>query len=365
MDMRKRFLESLAPLTLLLMFCTSCAWLDGKQEGYISLRVVTESFTPSKAVSDIPDTNDFILTVTKSDGTVVYSGLYGASPESLLVKSGTYDVKLVSSEFSKPQFDAPQYGDEQCVVVNPGAVAKVEMVCRQMNSGMKLKVAPEFLTAYPQASLFLKSNDGKLLYAYRETRIAYFKPGSVSLVLNEGASETTLLTKTLESQEILTLNVSVSASSSGGSSAASGGISVSVDTTRNYVSDSFVIGGSGAGGDDMESALSVSDAKNNVGKTGVWVTGYIVGGDMTSSSTGISFSTPFSSSTHLAIASKSSVTTKASCMSVQLPSGAIRAALNLVDNPTNLGKKVYIKGDIVSSYYGLPGIKNISDFKLK
>lgn len=362
--MRKRLFASLAPLALLLV-CSSCAWLEGKQEGYISLRVIAESLAPSKAVTDIPDTNDFILTVTRSDGSVVYSGLYGASPESLLVKSGTYDVKIVSTEFSKPQFDAPQFGDEQCVVVNPGAVAKVELVCRQMNSGMKLKVAPEFLTTYPQASLFLKSNDGKLLYAYKETRIAYFKPGSVSLVLNEGASETTLLTKSLESQEILTLNVSVSSSSSGGSAAASGGLNVVVDTTRNYISDSYIIGGSGTEGSEIESALSVSDAKNNIGRTDVWITGFIVGGDMTSSATGISFNAPFSSSTHIAIAAKSSVSAKSSCMSVQLPSGSVRTAINLVDNPANLGKRLYVKGDIVSSYYGVPGIKNISEFKLK
>ncbi|MGN1214631.1 MAG: DUF6359 domain-containing protein [Candidatus Cryptobacteroides sp.] len=49
-------------------------------------------------------------------------------------------------------------------------------------------------------------------------------------------------------------------------------------------------------------------------------------------------------------------------MSVKLVSGDIRNALNLVDNPTLLGRKVYLKGDLVSAYYGIPGIQNITEF---
>jgi hypothetical protein len=49
---------------------------------------------------------------------------------------------------------------------------------------------------------------------------------------------------------------------------------------------------------------------------------------------------------------------------VQLPSGDLRDVLNLVDNPGLLGTKVYLKGDIVEAYYGIPGIKNISEYRL-
>ena len=51
-------------------------------------------------------------------------------------------------------------------------------------------------------------------------------------------------------------------------------------------------------------------------------------------------------------------------MSVQLSSGAIRDALNLVDNPGLLGTQVWIKGDIVAAYYGIPGIQSISEYSL-
>jgi hypothetical protein len=43
---------------------------------------------------------------------------------------------------------------------------------------------------------------------------------------------------------------------------------------------------------------------------------------------------------------------------VQLPAGEVREALNLVDNPELLGRKIVVRGDIVDSYYGLTGLKN-------
>ena len=125
----------------------------------------------------------------------------------------------------------------------------------------------------------------------------------------------------------------------------------------------FIVGDSGSGkGKEMENAFSVSQAKDNVGEVDVWITGYIVGGDLSSSR--CSFTPPFSSRTNIAIADKASCTDKASCMSVQLSSGAIRDALNLVDNPGLLGTQVWIKGDIVAAYYGIPGIQSISEYSL-
>lgn len=143
-----------------------------------------------------------------------------------------------------------------------------------------------------------------------------------------------------------------------------GGFSISVDTARVWYEDSYTIGsGSGAApGSTMETAFSVSQAKENIDAKDVWVCGYIVGGDMTSSKTGISFEPPFTSATNIAIASRSSVSDKSSCLSVKLVSGEIRNALNLVDNPSLLGRKVYLKGDLVSAYYGIPGIQNISEY---
>jgi hypothetical protein len=52
-------------------------------------------------------------------------------------------------------------------------------------------------------------------------------------------------------------------------------------------------------------------------------------------------------------------------MSVQLPSGNFREDLNLVDNPQLLGRKICVRGDVVEAYYGIPGIKNMSEYELQ
>ena len=52
-------------------------------------------------------------------------------------------------------------------------------------------------------------------------------------------------------------------------------------------------------------------------------------------------------------------------MSVQLPAGELRDDLNLVDNPHLLGRKICLKGNIVEAYYGIPGMKNVSEYELQ
>lgn len=310
---------------------------------------------------NMPDTSDFLLTVRNSSGEVVYDGAYGDSPEAIMVRAGSYDVSVISEKFSKPAFSKPQFGDEQCVVVPSGGVADVKLVCRQVNSGVRLAVEPGFLTLCPDGVLFLKSDKGKLMYGYSEKRIAYFQPGNVSLVLSRPSGDQTLMTRMLEPQQVLTIGVSV-ASSEGSDVSRSESISVSVDTSRVWISDNYVIGGDSDKGDGPGDAMTVNQAMSSIGEEDIWVSGYIVGGDLSSSSA--SFDEPFSSRTCLLLGPRSSVSDRSSCISVQLPSGEVRDALNLVDNPELLGVKVALKGDMVASYYGLPGLKNCSAYKL-
>ena len=167
------------------------------------------------------------------------------------------------------------------------------------------------------------------------------------------------MTRTLISQDLLTLGVRIAASSST-SSVPSASLSVSVDTTRNWLSENITIGqGNSGGGESSSKALTVSQAIASAGEEGVWVCGYIVGGDLTSASA--SFKAPFSSRTNILLGPKSSTNVKSSCLSVQLPAGELRDMLNLVDNPSLLGRRVYLRGNIVDAYYGIPGIKNISE----
>lgn len=341
------------------LLCSCDALNRDDSPGTLSLHFSSHAYMDTKANVELPDTNAFILSVAGPDGKELYRGTYGDSPESFDVAPGNYTITVISTEFKAPKFSSPQYGDKQLVVVSPGTSCSVELLCRQLNSGVKLNVAPNFLDSYPNGSLFLKHSDGKLMYGYSEKRIAYFNPGQVSLVLSNGAKDEILLSRTLESQEILVLNVSAP----GGKSSSRSGISIQIDTTRYWSVEDFIIGQEDNKGGDRGSALNVGQARGNAGAEDVWVYGYIVGGDLSSSS--MSFSWPFSSRTNIVLASRSSTSDKEGCLSVQLQKGKIRDALNLVDNPENLGKEVFLKGDIVESYYGIPGIQNITEYEFK
>lgn len=327
------------------------------------LRWTLDETALTKASAEIPDTNDFILTVTDSKGKTLYEGSYGDSPEALTAEPGSYTVSICSVTFTTPAFSRPQYGDEQVVVVKSGQTAQVKLICTLLNAGIRLKIAPDFLTSFPAGVLYVKSGNTRLMYSYKEERIAYFKPGEVSVILyNEGKDET-LFTRTLEARDILTVSISAPGTTQGSSS-----IRVAVDTTKNWKNEHFTIGGnnggSGNGGGDDIKAYSVPEAAAHIGEEDVWVYGYIVGGDLSSSGDAVKTKN-LSKSTHLAIAARSSVTSKASCIAVELPSGEVRQALNLTDHPDLIGCRVYVKGNLVDKYYGTTGLKGVSDYVLK
>lgn len=351
-------------LGLFLLCLAGCETLGMKNGGEGELRIAfSEGVNElTRSSSQLPDTSDFKIAVMDSKGNVIYEGLYGNCPESLTVDAGSYVIRVVSDEFEEPAFSAPQYGDEQCVVVPDGGVVDVKLLCSQLNSGVKLRIAKEFLTECPNGVLFLKSDQGKLMYGYSEKRIAYFLPGKVSLILSENGKDQVLMSRTLLAQEILSLGVSVASSGLSSGSQTAGRITVSVDTTRTWIDDNYIIGGKNDNGNDISDALTVYQAQDAIGSMDVWVCGYIVGGDLTASSA--SFYGPFSSRTNLLLGPKSSTTDRDGCLSVQLPAGDLRDALNLVDNPGLLGTKIYIRGDIVEAYYGIPGLKNISEYRL-
>ena len=371
--MRLKRLWALLPLVAALGACDDFGLRSGGQG---ELRWIIDGGGAGTRASsaEIPDTNDFILKVSDAKGKILYEGSYGDSPESLLVDAGSYTVAVHSIEFTTPGFSRPVYGDEQVVVVKAGATVTVRLNCTLENAGVRLQVAPDFLTSYPDGVLFLKSGETRLMYGYAEKRIAYFKPGPISLVLNDRGADEILLTRTLDARTILTLNISAPY----GGTAATSSITVAVDTAKIWNSESYVIGGGGSGsgsgsgssgGDDdsgtgLDSAYSVAQAADHIGEDEIWVFGYIVGGDLSSAGTTVKTS-KFTKATHLAIAARSSVTTKASCIAVELPKGPIRDALNLVDHPDLVGTRVYLKGSLVTSYFGTTGLKAVSDYVLK
>lgn len=89
----------------------------------------------------------------------------------------------------------------------------------------------------------------------------------------------------------------------------------------------------------------------------VWVKGTIIGYISNTSTGAYSEVDESVVSTNLAIGS-------ADCyLSVQLPSGDVRSALNLVDNPQLQGQTVWVYGTL-AKYCGIPGVKSVTDYSL-
>ena len=316
-------------------------------------------YNVTKSAREMPDSNSFILTVRDAGGSVLYEGYYGHSPTVLQVRPGTYTVKAVSGEFLEPAFERPQYGDQQTVVVESGQKVTVRLACALVNCGVQLDIAPEFPASYPDAALFLEQETSRLQYAFDEKRTAYFFPGEVSLLLSDGGTEQKLLSRSLMARDILRLRISAAPEVQGGS------IEVGIDTTRNWIDDSYVVGGTGDDpGSCPDAAISVGDAAAHAGEKDVWIYGYIVGGDLSASGKNVKTS-GITKPSHLALAARSSVTEKAYCVAVELPTGSVREALNLVDHAELIGRQVFLKGNVVEKYFGTTGLKGTSDYKLR
>ncbi|MBN2765429.1 MAG: choice-of-anchor J domain-containing protein [Paludibacteraceae bacterium] len=96
-----------------------------------------------------------------------------------------------------------------------------------------------------------------------------------------------------------------------------------------------------------------------------WVSGYIVGYVWSGTQTSYVFSADScTQATNILIADTKTETNPDNCMAVQLPSGAIRAGLNLVDVKANLGKSVKLYGSL-EAYFAKPGIKSVSYYELE
>lgn len=107
-----------------------------------------------------------------------------------------------------------------------------------------------------------------------------------------------------------------------------------------------------------ESPLSVADLKIlNSPKVTAWVVGYIVG----SINNNKVEATP-SIATNIALSDTKTLTKDSIFTPVQLPTGDIRTALNVVDNAENIGKQVKVYGSL-ETYFNMPGVKSVTDYE--
>ncbi len=122
-----------------------------------------------------------------------------------------------------------------------------------------------------------------------------------------------------------------------------------------------------AGDGTKENPYTVADLQamdvNNLTDEVAWMQAYIVGSANNKLEAFVN-GTEGAVASNLMIADNQKETEYTKCVPVQLASKSdARAALNLIDNPTNFGKLLLVNGSI-SKYFGVVGVKNIAEYSL-
>lgn len=354
-DLKTKKMKRICLWLAVAMAAISCESLKIKQdagEGVISFKInsaklseLQKRLVKSQAYLQF-DTNNFLLSVYSTEGAKVYEGKYGERPSELIVGSGSYDLMIRSSDFKTPDYESPLFGDNQTIDVAADNISIVEFNCKQLNAGTKLVFSKSFINKFSGRGVKLIHNSGSLLYLYGEQRYAYFLPGLLKVACFRNGADTVIMERELLPAQMLSCNLSYS--KSGGN--LSSFLRIEVDTSRIWVRDNF-----NAGLKIPAGAYTVINAKQHVGEKNVMVFGYIIGGDATS--TTIRIGPPFSSKTNIVIAGSKGERQRANCFAVELPSGPIRDAINLVENPELIGSAIVVTGEIVSNYFGYIGVK--------
>lgn len=108
--------------------------------------------------------------------------------------------------------------------------------------------------------------------------------------------------------------------------------------------------------------FTVMELHTNQDKLGVWVVGYIVGASTGSSINNFTSDLSLTPKTNIVMADNKNETDITKMIAVELPSGKLRDALNLNENPGNLNKKLSIKGNS-ESYYRTAGLKSPKEYE--
>ncbi len=349
------------PLILGILLVASCDLLQNskKPTGQISFsfsqnpELFLSESTFIKSNPSYGDTNSYILTITSEEGDQLYSGSYGKKPSTFIVDAGSYDISVYSRKPQGPMFNTPIWGDSLTVVINTDEQVKVKFNCTQINTGIRLGFTDDFKARFPGNGVGILQDNKKLEYSYNEERFAYVMPNFFAITYSDTKKDTILLHKKFEGGQMITMNLNYNKAP-----ASSSNFSITVDTTRIWITDEYNVGASIPDG-----CYTIEQAKEYIGSDEVIpVFGYIFGGDVTSTSFRIA--PPFTTKSSIVIAPNMMVTNRNQCFVVELPSGKIREGLNLVEKPYILGRAVVVTGKIVESYYGYPGIKGTKSYML-
>ena len=151
-----------------------------------------------------------------------YNNTVASLTTPLGLPSGTYTVTVKSEDFTTPAFSKPVYGASKSdVAITGGATTDLSLACKQTNAGVKVAYATEFKDFCTSKNydygVKITTGNATLDYGKKSTTlvsdIGYFLPGSVTVTVMMNGIETTK-TITLAAQELVTVNVKLSPSSS-------------------------------------------------------------------------------------------------------------------------------------------------------
>ncbi|HBG57136.1 fimbrillin family protein [Proteiniphilum sp. UBA1028] len=106
---------------------------------------------------------------------------------------------------------------------------------------------------------------------------------------------------------------------------------------------------------------TVLQAMEAQGKTGVWVKGYIVGAFDGSINKFVTDTTG-QVRTNIALSDNMNETVVSNMIPVNITLAGLKNALNIADNPANLNRLVFIKGDL-AAYYSVPGLRETKEYQ--
>lgn len=328
------------------------------------LQTMQPSQNKSTAITNVLDSSKYILTIANSSGKVFYEGLYVNRPDLLYVKPGNYKVRVASEEFKEPGKLRPLFGQEVTVKAKKDSTMYISLLSKQMTGGIRFEFTSGFLSWFYGTGIYLNRDTVSFKYSYGSREYVYFYPGTITVKYKNkdgyptytppdkpGYEDTVLFTRKLKATELVTIKLDYDLTK-----VPSTALSMKIDTTRDRVSEYYNVPGIAPYG-----CQSVWYAQNHVGDT-IKLFAYIIGGDATTTS--FKREAPFKAKTNIVVAANDWQTLKEKSMAIELPDGAIRKALNLVDHPENLKKPLTVTGVVVESYFGYPGLKHVTAFQI-
>lgn len=311
--------------------------------------------------------NDYWLSVS---GPEEYSleRLLGSERTITGIDPGSYTVTLTSmkeEDFNLPALNRPIYRGTATETVVSNISTKFTIVARQMNVGVKFVFDESVVEHYadPKGTVAHSINAAKTMTlgpADEGVNTAYFEaPNTLRVTFTDGGTPVKIGGKeyvdiNASPRELWTITFKTSSRAPGDLE-----LEVSVDEDTDPQNPDFGVGDVDAEG-SVDSPFSVADAINSMPANYVWVQGVIVG------TASLTRNGDYEQGNILI--GKELTDAPGKCIMIQLPAGsAMRADLNLVDNPKNLGMRIAIRGDVgavSAGYTAFAELKNPYGYSL-